>query len=144
MERQREILLLILNHETFENNVSINTRNTRPGTNGPRITMGFGRILHAEGVLVVGRCNQAELIGTQHIAGKGRAGDQFLRATENLVGLLESEISGLLCHSHIYVTILTGDRAHSNGYYAISSILCEYPTRQEARDSSFCVCGKER
>ena len=65
-------------------------------------------------------------------------------AAKDLVGLLGSEISGLLCHSHIYVTILTGDRAHRDGYYVINSILCEYPTRQEARDSSFCVCGKER
>ena len=144
MERQREILLLILNHETLENNVSINTRNTRPGTNGPRITMGFGRILHAEGVLVVGRCNQAELIGTQQIAGKGWAGDQFQRATENLVGLLGSEVSGQLRYRCIYLTTLTSNRAYRDGYYVIIYILCEYPTRQEARDSSFCVCGKER
>ena len=88
--------------------------------------MGFGRILHAEGVLVVGRGNQAELIGTQHIAGKGWAGDQFQRATENLVGLLGSEVSGQLRYRCIYLTILTGDRAHRNGYYAINIILCEY------------------
>ena len=108
--------MLLLDHEALENDVSVDTRDTRPSTTGPGITARGVGIHHAECVLTVWGCGQAVLVGTKLVVGETLAGDQYLRTIENHVGLLCSIGGALLRHGDVDLALLAGDCAHRNGY----------------------------
>ena len=109
-----------LNHEALENNVSIDTRNARPGTVGPGITRSLVAVVHVEGVLVVGRSGQAVLIGTLLVGGERRTGDKDLGTAQNLVGLLVSPAHALLGHRDVDLAGFAGDSAHRHRNYVLT------------------------